>query len=48
MDSASSVRGQFEAMLFEPLLEPMESAFGEYGSLIAAPFEAALAKAFER
>ena len=39
------VRAQFEAMLLEPLLQPMESAFGEYGEIAEQSFAQVLAKA---
>jgi len=43
--SLEKVRAQFEAMLLEPLLQPMESAFGEYGQIAEQSFAQALAKA---
>ena len=42
------MRASFEALLLQPLLEPLEAAFGEEGAVVAAPFEAALAKALDR
>lgn len=44
--SASRVRAQFESLLLAPLLEPMESAFGEYGEIAAQSFGDLLAKEF--
>ncbi|HET6895389.1 MAG TPA: hypothetical protein VFH72_08435 [Candidatus Baltobacteraceae bacterium] len=43
--SMEKVRAQFEAMLLEPLLQPMERAFGEYGQIAEQSFAQALAKA---
>lgn len=40
-----AVTAQFEAMLLQPMLEPIESAFGEYGEIAAQSFTSALAKA---
>ncbi|HET9096379.1 MAG TPA: hypothetical protein VFN37_06935 [Candidatus Baltobacteraceae bacterium] len=47
MDSPSiqAVRAQFESLLLEPLLEPLESAFGGYGDIAVQSFSEALAKA---
>lgn len=39
---------RLEALLFEPLLRPLESAFGEYGEFAKEAFATALARAFER
>jgi hypothetical protein len=43
--SGSAVRAQFEALLLQPLLEPVEAAFGEYGVIAVQSFTDALAKA---
>lgn len=43
--NSQSVQARFEAMLLEPLLEPIESAFGGYGEIAAQTFSDALAKA---
>ena len=40
-----AVKAQFEAMLLQPMLEPIESAFGEYGEIAAQAFTQTLAKA---
>ena len=40
-----AVKAQFDAMLLQPMLEPLESAFGEYGEIAAQSFTNALAKA---
>ena len=47
MDSTSlqPVRAQFEAMLLEPLFQPLEEAFGGYGTVAVQSFTEALAKA---
>jgi hypothetical protein len=37
-----------EGLLFEPLLHPLESAFGEYGEVATEAFATALARAFEK
>lgn len=42
------VRAQFESMLLEPLLQPLESAFGEYGSFATQSFGEMLAKELAR
>jgi hypothetical protein len=44
VDSAT-VQARFEAVLFEPLLEPIESAFGGYSEIAVQAFSDALAKA---
>jgi hypothetical protein len=41
---AQRVRAQFEALLFEPVLQPLGEAFGEYGDLATAAFAQALAR----
>jgi hypothetical protein len=38
------VRAQFEALMLQPLLQPLESAFGGYGELAAESFGELLAK----
>lgn len=38
------VRAQFESLLLQPLLQPLESAFGEYGEFAAQSFGEVLAK----
>lgn len=49
MDSAAieGVRAQFAALLWEPVLEPLERAFGPYGSIALQGFTDALAQAME-
>lgn len=42
------VRAQFESLLLQPLLEPLESAFGEYGSFAEQSFGEILAREIER
>lgn len=42
------VRAQFEALLFEPMLRPLQSAFGEYGEIATQGFTQALASTLER
>jgi hypothetical protein len=42
------VRAQFEALLLQPLLAPLESALGEYGEIATEPFAEALAKELAR
>ena len=41
--STHTVAAQFEGLLFERMLAPLESAFGETGSMIAAPLAQSLA-----
>jgi hypothetical protein len=43
--SIVQVRGQFEALLLQPVLEPLTEAFGEYSEIAASAFAAAVAKA---
>jgi hypothetical protein len=38
-------RAQFEALLFQPVFEPIEAAFGGYGEIAAQSFTGALAEA---
>ena len=38
------MRAQFESLLFEPVLEPLASAFGEYGEVAVSEFSQVLAK----
>ena len=40
-----AVKAQFEAILLQPMLEPLESAFGEYGEIAAQSFTQTLANA---
>ena len=40
-----AVKAQVEAMLLQPMLEPLEPAFGEYGEIAAQSFTSALAEA---
>ena len=47
-DEMMQVRAQFEALILEPLLQPLESAFGEYGGLAAQSFGEVLAKELSR
>lgn len=42
------MRAQFEAMLLQPLLQPLESAFGEYGEIVTQSFGEMLAKELAR
>lgn len=39
-----AVRAQFESMVLQPLLQPLESAFGGYGEIAAQSFTEILAK----
>jgi hypothetical protein len=39
------VRAQFEALLLQPLLEPLGEAFGEYSDIAIDAFSTALAGA---
>ena len=39
-----AVRAQFESMVLQPLLQPLESAFGGYGEIAAQSFSDILAK----
>jgi hypothetical protein len=41
----AALRAQFEAMMLEPLLQPISEAFGGYGEIAAQAFSAALARA---
>lgn len=43
----SAVRAQLESLLFEPILKPVESAFGEYGEIAVSEFSKALAQQME-
>lgn len=43
--NSPAVEARFEAMFLEPLLEPIESAFGGYGEMAAQAFGDALSKA---
>jgi hypothetical protein len=47
MDSPEAVhlRGQFEAMMLRPVLQPLTEAFGEYGDIVVDEFAQVLAKA---
>lgn len=47
IDAPQRVRAQFEAMLFEPVLQPMASAFGPYADFAERAFAQTLAQAFE-
>lgn len=47
IDASQRVRTQLEAMLFEPVLKPMASAFGPYADFAERAFAQTLAKAFE-
>lgn len=44
----AQVRSQFAALLWEPVLEPLERAFGPYGSIALQGFTDALAHAMEQ
>jgi hypothetical protein len=46
--SMDQVRAQFEALVLQPLLAPLESAFGEYGEIAADTFGEILAKELAR
>jgi hypothetical protein len=50
MDNAAmdTVRAKFAALLWEPVLEPLERAFGPYGSIALQGFTDALARAMDR
>lgn len=39
-----AVRAQFESMVLQPLLQPLESAFGGYGEIAVQSFSDVLAK----
>lgn len=41
------IHAQFEALLLQPILRPLEEAFGPYGDLGAQAFAQALARGFE-
>lgn len=41
-----AVRAQFESMVLQPLLQPLESAFGGYGEIAVQSFSDILAKEF--
>lgn len=40
----TTVRAQFEALMLEPLIQPLEGAFGEYGGLVTQSFGEILAR----
>ena len=40
----NTVRAQFEALLLEPLMRPLESAFGQYGEIVTQSFGEVLAQ----
>jgi hypothetical protein len=40
----NTVRAQFEALLLEPLMRPLESAFGQYGEIVTQSFGEMLAR----
>ena len=40
-------RAEFEALLLEPMLEPLQSAFGQYGQIAGQTFAQALSRALE-
>lgn len=42
--SETQVHAQFEAMLLEPMLQPLTKAFGEYGDIANQSFAEVLAK----
>ena len=42
----AQARAQFEALLFEPILQPLTLAFGEYGDIVSTSFAEVLAKEF--
>lgn len=42
------VRAQFEAMLLQPLLQPIDDALGGYGEIAMDGFSQALAQALAR
>lgn len=44
MDVNTTVRAQFEALMLEPLMQPLGSAFGEYGEVVTQSFGEALAR----
>ena len=44
----SRVYAQFESFLLQPLLQPFESAFGEYGTFAEEPFTEMLARELAR
>jgi hypothetical protein len=42
------VRARFESLILEPLLQPLEHAFGEYGDIAVESFSDALARMLEK
>lgn len=42
------IAAQFQALLFEPMLAPLERAFGEYGEIATQEFSQALARELSR
>ena len=46
--ATGQVQAQFTALLWEPVLEPLERAFGPYGSIALQGFTDALAQAMEQ
>ena len=42
------VKAQFEAMLLEPVLAPLENSLGESGAIVAPAFSSLLASMLER
>ena len=47
LSAAQQVRAQFDALLLEKMLAPLQSSFGEMGDVLAGEFAAALARSFE-
>ena len=41
--SEAQARAQFEALLLEPMLQPLTKAFGEYGDIASQSFAEVLA-----
>jgi hypothetical protein len=46
--AVEQVRAQFAALLWEPVLEPLERVFGPYGAIALQGFTDALAQAMEQ
>jgi hypothetical protein len=48
METQARVFAQVEALMLQPMLEPLEQAFGEYGAIAVSEFSQALATALQR
>lgn len=40
----TTIRAQFESLLLEPVLKPLETAFGDYGEIAIGEFAKILAE----